>query len=236
MPSGPIKTPKIVQPGRRPLLPWLLGLALLAGVAWLAYDRGRQNAGYFAEASQARIAALEQRVGELQQSLANERELAARYQRASQIDKAAVATVRQELGRLQSERAELRKRIAFLESLISGKVTALEVSEAKLAPKEGKTRQFAFSFLVSKRDKGNDRVTGRIRLAVEGERDGKKVTLEEDKLGLKDPIKMGFKHYQRFEGVLTLPEGVRPRALVVKGRPEGKRFKPFERRIEWPAG
>ncbi|BAN69898.1 DUF6776 family protein [endosymbiont of unidentified scaly snail isolate Monju] len=219
------KTPRIVQTERRQVWPWLLGGVALAGVAWLAYHQGQQHAGYYANASEAEITALQARIGELREECDQQRELAARYQRAAQIDRAAAEEVRESLRVAQEEQAKLRKQVTFLNSLISGKVTALEVSEVKLA-RQGNSSEYAFSFLVSKRDKGGERVSGRLELRLSG-------LLDEKRLDIAQGLKMGFKHFQRFGGKLKLPVGFIPRELVIKGYPDGRKFKPFEKRIKW---
>ncbi len=232
MSKGQFKTPRIVQAKRRPLWPWLLGVVALAGVAWLAYRQGQQHAGYPVNASEAKIEALQARIGELREECDQQRELVARYQRASQIDRAAVKEVREALRVAQEEQAKLRKQVTVLNSLISGKVTALEISAVKLV-RQGESREYAFSFLVSKRDKGGERVSGRLKLRLSGLLDGKAVVLDEKRLGIAQGLKMGFKHFQRFDGKLKLPEGFIPRELVIQGYPDGKKFKPFEKRIKW---
>ncbi len=226
------KTPRIVQAGQRPLWPWLLGVVALAGAAWLGYRQGQQHAGDPVNASDAEIEALQARIGELQEECEQQRELAARYQRASQIDRAAADEVREALRVAQEEQAKLRKKVTFLNSLISGKVTALEISAVKLI-RQGESSEYAFSFLVSKRDKGGERVSGRVKLWLSGRLDGEAVELDEKQLGIAQGLKMGFKHFQRFEGKLKLPEGFIPRELVIQGYPDGKKFKPFEKRINW---
>jgi len=228
------RTPRIVQAGRRGVWRWLLGAVALAGVAWLAYRQGQQHAGYHVNASEAEIEALQARIGELREECEQQRELVARYQRASQIDRAAAKEVREALRVAQEEQAKLRKQVTVLNSLISGKVTALEVSAVKLV-RLGESNEYAFGFLVSKRDKGGERVSGRLKLRLSGLLDGKAVVLDEKRLGIAQGLKMGFKHFQRFDGKLKLPVGFIPRELVIKGYPDGKKFKSFEKRIKWQA-
>ena len=232
MPGQAFKTPKIVQPsGRGPLFV----LLLLVAAAWFAYHYGQRGAGYLAEESGAHTRELEQRLQTLDAECEQQRELAARYQRARQIDRAAVEQVQQELTALQQERADLQQRVAFLQSLISGKVTRLQVSQLELA-REGKSNTYRFSFLVSKRDKGDAKISGKVELALAGKMKGKDHLLKAKELGLAEPLKMGFKHFQKIEGKLILPEGFEPRELVISARPSGRKFKPVEQRLKWQLG
>jgi hypothetical protein len=236
MPENQFQTPKIVESGhRRPLVLALLVLALIAAVALAAFDYGRRQAGYFSGRSEVQREALKQRLSVLDNNCEQQRELAARYERASQIDRLAAEQVREEFKRLQQERAELSNKVAFLQSLISGEVTALQVSQLKLS-REGKSNAYRFSFMVSKRAKSDERVSGEVELAVVGKRDGKTETLKADKLGVDESLRMGFRHFQKFEGTLQLPNDFAPTELVVTGVPTGKKFKRFEQRIKWRVG
>lgn len=232
MPRNSFKAPKIVSPGRPPVWPWILGLVVVTGTAWLAYDQGQRSAGYLAEATSRQIDSLTQQVAILEQDCAEQRALAARYQRASQIDRAAVQAVQETVKDLQAERAKLRQKVAVLNSLLSGKVAALEVSEVRLAQK-GQSNEYFLEFIVSKRDKGGERVTGQLLLQLVGQQDGKKKVLEYQHLGLDGPFKMGFKHFQRFAGELKLPKGFAPDEIVIIGDPDGKKFKRFEQHLKW---
>jgi hypothetical protein len=236
MRDNPFQTPRIVQSSDgRPWVLVLLVLSLIAVVGWSAFEYGRRQAGYFSERSEVQREELERRLSELGNNCDQQRELAARYERASQIDRLAAEQVREDMMGLQQERADLRKKVAFLQSLISGEVTVLQVSEVELV-RNGESNAYRFSFMVSKRAKGDEKVSGDVELAVAGKMGGKAATLKADKLGLDKSLKMGFKHFQKFEGVLQLPEDFVPTELVVTGQPDGKKFKDFEQRIKWPLG
>lgn len=236
MPEKHFQTPKIIEPGERhPLLLLLLVLSLMAMVGWYAYDFGQRRAGYFAHESEAQKVQLKQQLKSLGEECDKQRELAARYQRASQIDRLAAEQVREEMKTLQQERSDLRKKVAFLDSLISGEMAALQVSQVKLE-RRGDGNTYGFSFMISKRAKDDVRVTGKVGLKVSGKLQGKQTTLTPEKLGLNDVLKMGFRHFQKFEGTLKLPDGFDPGELIVVGQPEGKKIKRFEQRIKWQLG
>lgn len=236
MPEKHFQTPKIIEPGERhPLLLLLLVLSLMAMVGWYAYDFGQRRGGYFAHKSEAQKVQLKQQLKSLGEECDKQRELAARYQRASQIDRLAAEQVREEMKTLQQERSDLRKKVAFLDSLISGEVAALQVSQVELE-RRGDGNTYGFSFMISKRAKDDVRVTGKVDLKVSGKLQGKQTTLTPEKLGLNDVLKMGFRHFQKFEGTLKLPDGFDPGELIVVGQPEGKKIKRFEQRIKWQLG
>lgn len=236
MPHKHFQTPRIVEPGgQRPVVLLLLVLSLTAVVGWYSYDYGQRQGGYSSKQSEAEKAQLERRLESLGEECDKQRELAARYQRASQIDSLAAEQVREEMKALQQERSDLRKKVAFLNSLVSGEMAALQVSQVELGRK-GDGNTYQFSFMVSKRAKDDAKVTGKIDLQISGKLKGKKTTLTPEKLGLGEALKMGFKHFQKFEGTLKLPDGFVPNELIVVGQPRSKKFKRFEQRVKWQVG
>ena len=227
-------TPQIVQPGnRRFLWVWALVLAAVAVLGWKMFEFGQERAGFNAAARDTQVELLEERIAALQVELDQARAAAAKFERASQIDQSAVATVQAELKALQDERSALRQEVEFLKSLVSGDITALQLSDLTL----GKTEDgagYAFAFTLSKRAKDRDRVQGVLELAVLGQLKGESATLDSKALGIdsKD-LKMGFNHFQEFQGQLQLPVGFIPKELQVEVKPKGKKFKPFEQSFEW---
>jgi len=233
MPEKHFQTPKIVHPsGARSTLLYILAGLGAALLAWFAYQYGLRQAGFLQGRSATEKATLSERAEELEAELEKQRERAARFERASQIDRLAAEQVREELKALQQERSELTKKVAFLNSLVSGEMTMLQVSKVELSQQD-QENAFRFSFLVSKRAKGDERVSGQVRLQVAGKLEGKETMLNPQKIGLDKTMKMGFRHFQKFEGKLQLPDGFVPSELVVVGEPKGKKFKSFEHRTRW---
>lgn len=237
MSGSNFEAPRIVHPNRGRSLFWTVLVLLLIGAAgWLGYQAGAHNAGFSLGRTVSSQADLEQRLQELQREHESLRAEAARYQRASQIDRLAAEQVRGELRALQEERSALTKKVTFLNSLISGEVSALQVSKVKLSSRGEEQEAVQFAFLVSKRAKDDEKVVGRVKVRVAGKLAGKAATLKGKQLGLNGSIKMGFRHFQKVEGELRLPEGFVPAELVVIVEPDGAKFKQFEQRVKWKLG
>ena len=229
-----IATPRIVQPGSHNVLwLWALFAVLAAALSWKAFDYGRQRAGFDAAASERELSHLQQRIVSLEQERDELRLSAARFERSSQIDQTAVDTVQAELKSLQDERAALRQEVEFLKSLVSGDVTMLQLTELVL-DKQEQGNAYTLSFSVSKRAEGNKRVRGTVELVLVGQLKGAPAELSAADLGV-DPklLAMGFVHFQNYEIPLTLPVGFIPRELIVKVKPKGSKFKPFEQTQAW---
>jgi hypothetical protein len=236
MPSH-FHTPRIVQPGFQHSIWWWLLVLVLAGLlSWKAFEYGRERAGFDSEASDTQVALLEKRIQALQEERDELRAAAARYQRSSQIDQSAVAAVREELTGLQEERAELRQQLEFYKSLVSGSMALLQVTDMSLSKQEA-GNAYRYTFTVSKRAKDKKRVGGTVLLSVSGQLKGESAELTAKELGLEsDSFRMGFMHFQKFEGELKLPVGFIPKAVRVLVKPKGKKLKSVEQSFDWAVG
>jgi len=230
------QTPEIVQPGsRRFLWVWVLLLAAVAVLAWKMFEFGRASAGFDSAARDTQVELLEERIAALQAERDQLRAAAAKFERASQIDQSAVASVQAQLKALQDERSALRQEVEFLKSLVSGDITALQLSDLSLRKEDGdEGAGYRFAFTISKRAKDDDRVQGTVSVLLSGQLQGEAKTLDSKALGIdaKD-LRMGFNHFQKFAGALRLPVGFIPRELQVAVKPKGKKFKAFEQTFEW---
>lgn len=239
-PAGKIKptrvvTPRIVQPDEdrpRPWL-WLLVLIALGAWSWQVFEFGRQGAGPGVGARDPVEAGLRERIALLEQERDALRGAVARFERDGQVDRAATDEVRSEVKALQDERAELRREVAFLKSLVAGGDRKLVLNDHSLT--EIGERTYRFEVTIAKRTDDQETVSGQVVIAVKGELEGEAQTLEMDGLtdGKRSNIGMRFKSFQKLKAELQLPEGFEPASLEVVVRPDGKDFKSFEQAYDW---
>ena len=232
-----IVTPRIVQADRRPGL-WLWGLALIAvGLwTWQVYDYGRTRADDGSSAPESDAQALRERIAELERERDELRFLAAKYERAGQIDREATQAIQTQIKSLQNERVELQREAATLRSLVSEGGDKLEITDYSLR-KAGGDRRFHYLFTVSRDVEGAKKLEGWVTLRVAGESGGEAKELSLDQLsnGSVDIHKLGFKHYQKVEGELQLPPGFVARKLTIEVTPLGTQFKAFTISYDWAA-
>jgi hypothetical protein len=232
-----IATPRIVQPGER-ARPWLWILLLLAlgAWSWQVFQFGQKRAGFDSGARDAVEGRLYQRIAELEDERDRLRAEAARHERSGQIDRAAAEDVRSEVQALQQERADLKRQVAFLKTLVSGGGDSeLGLGQHSLVAL-GEDR-YRFEVTLSKRSADAKTVTGQVMLTVSGEVDGKPKTLDMQALtgGKRSNIGIRFKNFQKLKSELKLPKGFVPAAIEVAVKPEGKGFKAFEQTYDWKA-
>lgn len=216
---------------------WLLFLAALGVWTWQVFEFGRQRGGYDAAEQVRVVERLQRRVDELERERADLRAAAARFERAGQIDRAAADGVKSEVRALQAERADLKREVAFLKSLVSGEdvveAEELQLDEPSLV--EVGDRAFRFEVTLSKRSQNTRTVIGQVLVSVSGVLDGedKVLGLEALTAGARTNFGIKFKNFQRLKTDLQLPDGFEPASIRVAVKPDGKSFKSFEQAYDW---
>lgn len=231
-----VTTPRIIQPGEgsgRTWL-WLLLLIALAAWSWQVFEFGRQRAGFHADQRNRLEVDLQQRIEELEEERDALRASAARFERAGQIDRAAADGVQSEVRALQEERAELKRELALLKSLVSGGEQQLLV-----LGDFGLTRlddlNYRFEVTLSKRADDQELVSGEVTVGVNGQTDGEETFIGMRELtdGRRSNIGIRFRSFQKLKAELHFPEEFDPVSVLVTVKPEGKRFQSFEQAYDW---
>lgn len=235
--AGRVASPRIVQPGER-TRPWLWILLLLAlgAWSWQVFEFGQQRAGYDSGARDVVEDQLRQQIAELEAERDRLRAESARHERAGQIDRAAAQGVRSEVQALQDERADLKREVAFLKTLVSGGGDSkLGLGQDSLVALGEDS--YRFEVTLSKRTADTKTVSGQVSLTVTGEMDGKPKTLDMKALtqGKRSNIGIRFKNFQKLKSEFRLPKGFVPASIGVTVKPEGKSFKSFEQTYDWKA-
>jgi hypothetical protein len=199
----------------RPQLPWqlrasLITIALLLCVlaVWLSYGLGRgQTSGH----------GLAQQVQEMN----NEREKLLRNANAAEskstIERAAQAQLSKQVKLLEAENNRLKEDLAFFESLMPASGGPRSVNIRRLNAEIVAGNQLRYRILVMQGGKRDAEFVGTLQLAVMGLQAAKNVTiLFPDPKAQGQEYQIGFKHYQRLEGVLTVPEGMQIKGLSAR--------------------
>ncbi len=201
----------------RPQLPWQLkagfaGICLLlcALAVWWSYGLGRGETGGHG---------LAQRVEEMR----NEREKLLRSANAAEsqstMERAAQAQLTKQVKLLEAENSRLKEDLAFFESLMPADSGPRGVNIRRLNANIVGGNQLRYRILVMQGGKRDAEFVGTLQLAVMGLQAGKNVTLmfpDPKVLSAEQQYKIGFKHYQRLEGVLTVPEGMQVKGVSAR--------------------
>ena len=231
-----VVTPRIVQPGEGGVRPWLwlLFLVALAAWSWQVFEFGRQRAGFDVGQQDVREGELEKRILELEAERDALRDSAARFERSGQIDRAAADGVQAEVRALQGERAELKREVALLKTLVAGgEKSMLDLSEFSLSRLDD--RRFHLEAMLSKGTDDQETVSGQVDVAVSGRVGDEDHVFDLPRLtdGKRSNIGIRFKSFQKLKVELQLPEGFEPSSIKLTIRPDGKNYKSFDQTYDW---
>lgn len=230
-----VVAPRIVQPGEgggRGWL-WLLALAALGVWTWQVFEFGQQRAGLNTGERNEIEDVLRERIEKLEAERDELRQSAARFERANQIDRATVDGVQSEVKSLQAERAELKREVAFLKTLVSGGNRKLALDDHSLVKVAEDLYQFEVT--LSKRSEGESVVSGQVVVRLQGREEGLDKILGMSAItdGRRDNIGIKFKNFQKLKTEIKVPKGFEPVAVQVTVKPDGKLFKTFEQTYDW---
>lgn len=210
---------------------WWLGLAWLGSLLLVGLIVGtwtRHAAPAAVDLRQQR--ALQARIGELEQQVAN-------LQRAAQVNDVATRSLRGTLAQREEELNGLRADLDFYARLVGGDAQrqGLKLQEVKLQPIAG-SRGFNLTLSLTQNAKRGDETSGSATVSVEGLRGDKVISLAWPALGdasQKDGLPFRFMYFQQLHGTIVLPADFRPTRLRIRVQPVGGEA--IERAVAWGA-
>lgn len=125
------------------------------------------------------------------------------------IERSAQKQLAAQVKALETENVRLKEDLAFFESLLPNATGPLGVSIRRLKVDLVAPGQLRYRLLIMQGGKGDRDFVGDLQLAVTVQQAGKSamIVFPEATSTELDKFKLSFKHYQRVEGVLSLPEG-----------------------------
>lgn len=140
------------------------------------------------------------------------------------IERATQKQMASQVRALEAENTRLKEDLAFFESLLPNATGAQGVAIRRLKVDLVPPNQLRYRLLVMQGGKGDQQFVGNVQLVVTVLRDGKNamMTFPEGNLAEQNKFKLGFRHYQRVEGVLTLPEGAQVQVVQARVLEKGQ--------------
>ncbi|MBS0309196.1 MAG: hypothetical protein JSS58_09515 [Proteobacteria bacterium] len=208
-------------------LPWPLKLVVLVlvlgcagAMAMWVYDLGRSFAGLSTGMSRAEEADLREKIVSLGSERDHYQSTANAAESRINMEKSAQAQLALQAKALETENAKLKEDLAFFEKLLPTSTGAQGVSIRSVQAELVAPNQLHYRILVMQGGKGTQDFNGNLQLTVtllQGGKsammifpDAKTAPVDADK------YKLSFKHYQRMEGTLTLPEGAVTKAVQAR--------------------
>lgn len=184
-------------------------LGLGGALALWVYDMGRGLTGGHTDDTRQQLAQYKEQLA----SLTTERDQLSATVNAAEsklnIERSAQKQLAAQVKTLESETTRLKEDLAFFESLLPNATGPQGIAIRRLKIDLVAPNQLRYRLLIMQGGKGDQQFVGNLQLAVTVLRDGKNamMTFPEGNPAEQEKFKLGFRHYQRVEGVLTLPEG-----------------------------
>jgi cell division protein FtsL len=205
-------------PLRRLLLFLMLAFAAAAGVAIYEYGRGLGGPD-----RRALTAEIEQLRTQLRESEAERGRLTATVtalEAQITVERAAQEQLARQAGELNAEASRLREDLSFFESLLPAKANAsgIQIRSFRMQA-DGSPDAMRYRLLVQQAGKPERDFVGAVQMQVNFVRDGRGQSMQVPDPAVPESrraLELSFRHYQRVEGTLTLPEGASARSVVVR--------------------
>lgn len=210
---------------------WPLRLVFLAAVLGLGgalsmwmYDLGRSLTGFNPSATKEQLANYRDEIEQLRLERDQFSTTVNSAESQLNIERSAQKQLLMQVKGLEADNSKLKEDLAFFESLLPADTGAQGVSIRRLKTESTAANQVRYRLLIMQGGKGDREFVGNLQLAVTVLQNGKSAIMvfPDPKNGDADKFKLGFKHYQRVEGVLTLPDGVVARIVQAKVLEKGQ--------------
>lgn len=216
----------------------ILGALLLAGVGWLAYERGQLSAGRDAAVDATERQVLADKASRLE---AENRRLNARVaelEMARRLDRDAYGQIERTLGDLQSQLAHQTDDLAFYRSIVSPAdgIQGLRIQRFDVT-QGARTREFVMRLTLVQAMKHDNVISGLVQIEVNGMRGDKPARYTLGDLQGKSEVRLPFslRYFQTIEATVTLPEGFEAFETQVTVTSGKLRF-PMQQSFTWKVG
>ena len=237
----PPVTPRIVQdpPGQR-LFRYVLLFCAFSLAVWFSYDYGRRQAPASAEAPLAQSRESEQRIAELEQERdALKQQAAELEQRMKQANRALKAAQARTQAPQQAQSPQRAAPVLIPEpepATTESEPTdnTLKLANVRIEQTESEN-VFRIGFSVMQAGDSTGRVIGTIWIAVNGFSGKTPRSLSFKMLSpdRRQYVKMGFDQQQDVMEDVVLPEGFRPKNILIEAKPYGEKHTGTSEKIAW---
>lgn len=223
----------------RPLWGYALTASLALGALYLSFELGRFRSGYSILDHRRDTAALAE-------SLAAERDVSEELRRqlaiaetASDIDRATYSQVESTLADLQAQIQTQEEELVFYRGIVSPQdgVAGLRIQSLEVLPSDGEGR-YSLRLLLVQAIMHNRRVSGAVKLQLEGTQGGQTVSFDVAELvvpGEGYDMAYEFRYFQSLEAEVALPVAFEPDRVAVEIWPNEPRAERIKQTFDWPA-
>jgi uncharacterized small protein (DUF1192 family) len=206
----------------------ILYLAIAVGVGgamvlW-GYDLGQDLAGFSPRLAKEQLTALKEEINILRAERDQFSATANAAESRINIARSAQNQLVTQVKALEAENIKLKEDLAFFESLLPADSGKQEVSIRSLKVDVVAPNELHYRLLIMRGGRRSKEFVGNLQLAVTISKDGNSamINFPEGKNDDAGKFKLEFKHYQRVEGILTLPDGAVMQAVQARVLEKGQ--------------
>lgn len=198
---------------------WLAAIIGMSGtLALWTYDLGRGLTGVTADNMQQQLATYKAQVGQLTAERDRYSTTVNAAESQLNIERSAQKQLALQVRALEAENARLKEDLTFFDSLLPNASGPQGIAIRRLKVERVAPDQVRYRLLIMQGGRGDRHFSGNVQLTLSTVQDGKNamIVFPGENATDQSKFKLGFKHYQRMEGVLTLPEGVEAKEVMAR--------------------
>lgn len=224
------------RPSRRWLSYAVVGALLLAG-AYLCFELGRYEAGYSIIDHRRAEAALTEQIAQQRAAADELRRQIAIFETSRRIDQETYSQIQSNLADLQARIQAQEEELMVYRGIVSPQdgVSGLRIQSLSVVPADGE-RHFVVRLVLVQAIVHSRRVSGTVKLQIEGVQDGRMTVLDAaDLVPDKAAYDMAyeFRYFQGLESELILPVGFEPGRFRVEIAPNDPHAEKVQQSFEW---
>jgi hypothetical protein len=213
-------------------------VVLIAG-AYLSFELGRYRSGYSILDHRRTVAALERQLDEERATSDELRRQIAIFETSGEIDRETYAQIEANLSELQTRIQSQEEELVFYRGIVSPQdgVAGLRIQSLEVLPADNE-RHYALRLVLVQAIVHSRRVSGVVKLQLEGMRDGQTASFDVAELAAENgsyDMAYEFRYFQGLECELALPAGFEPARINVEIWPNETRGQKVAQTFEWSA-
>ncbi len=217
---------------------YAIGMVLVAG-AYLSFELGRNRAGYSIVDHRRSLAALREQLGAERATSEELRRQLAIFETSKEIDRETYSQVEANLTELQAQIQAQEEELVFYRGIVSPQdgIAGLRIQSLDALPADAENHYLVRVVLVQAIVHSR-KVSGVVKLQVEGTRDGQTASFDAAKLvadGGDYDMNYEFRYFQGLECELALPVGFEPARVEVEILPSDTRAEKVSQSYAWSA-
>lgn len=203
---------------------WGVMLGLGGAAAMWAYDMGRSITAVHRGASKEQLQTYKEQIDKLTVERDHYSAIVNAAESQLNIERSAQKQLAAQVKALESENAKLKEDLAFFDSLLPANKGISGVAIRRIKVDMISPTQLRYRLLIMQGGKGEQDFVGNLQLQLHILQSGKSAMMifPEGKSIELNKFKLSFKHYQRMEGILTLPEGVSVKTVQARVLEKGQ--------------